>query len=83
MREPVYSPQVADDLFRLKSTKEERLSIKTQVRLLAANPQLGYPILFEDPLLDDDKKLYRYDVGRFKLNYTFDLLHLEVISVIL
>lgn len=83
MLKPIYSPQVADDLIRLKSTKDERQSIKEQVLLLAAKPHLGYRILFEDPLLDNDKKLYRYDVGRFKLNYTFDLQHLEIVSVIL
>ncbi len=80
---PIYSPQAADDLFKLRSTREERQSIKAQVLLLAANPHLGHRIIFEDPLLDDDKKLYRYDVGRFKLNYTFDRQFVEVASVIL
>jgi mRNA-degrading endonuclease RelE of RelBE toxin-antitoxin system len=83
MLDPIYSPQVADDLFRLKSTKYERQSIRAEVLRLAANPNLGYPILFVDPLLPVDQKLYRYDVGRFKLNYIFDLQKLEVVSVIL
>jgi mRNA-degrading endonuclease RelE of RelBE toxin-antitoxin system len=82
MRKVIYSPQTANDLFLLRSTKDERQSIKEQARLLAANPHLGFQILFEDPFLDDDRKLYRYDVGRFKLNYTFDQQQLEIVSVI-
>lgn len=82
MREVIYSPRMANDLLQLRSTKGERQSIRMQVLLPAANPGLEYRILFQDPLLGNDKKLYRYNVGRFKLNYTFDRERPEVASVL-
>lgn len=82
MRQIIYSPQVADDLLRLKSTKSEREAIKAQVKLLAARPKVGFRLLIRDVFLEDDA-LYQDTVGRFKLNYAFSRETLYVASVLL
>jgi mRNA-degrading endonuclease RelE of RelBE toxin-antitoxin system len=78
-----FSPEAEDDLFYLHAKDDDLQAIREQLSLLAQNPGLAYPILFQDPFLSPSQRLHRYDVGRFQLNckFDFDARELEVVSV--
>jgi mRNA-degrading endonuclease RelE of RelBE toxin-antitoxin system len=62
----------------MKATAEEFDSINSQVLELARNPHLGYQYLFQAR----SKKLFRFDVGRFGLIYTFNRKELYIITIV-
>jgi mRNA-degrading endonuclease RelE of RelBE toxin-antitoxin system len=78
-----YSPQAEDDLFRLNATDDDLDTIDQQVHELARDPGLGDLLLLQEPFLSPSQRLYRFDVGKFKLNcrFNFDTSELEVASV--
>jgi mRNA-degrading endonuclease RelE of RelBE toxin-antitoxin system len=82
MRQYHFSPESAERLADLKTTDAEFDSINSQVAALARNPKLGYRIPFLIPSLDHSRKLFRFDVGRFGLIYTYDRTDLDVITVV-
>jgi mRNA-degrading endonuclease RelE of RelBE toxin-antitoxin system len=68
-------PKVSSQLIELKATREEKRAIRAQLLVLADRPELGYRILFLE------EKIYRYDVGRFRLHYTYSDLDLSLLTV--
>ncbi len=76
-----YSPETAELLANLNATDQEFDAIDAQVAMLAKNPALGYHIPFLIPAADRSRKLYRYDVGRFGLIYTYSRDELEIVTV--
>lgn len=77
-----YSPESAERLADLKTTDQEFSIINSQVALLAKNPRLGYEIPFVFPSLDHSKPLFRFEVGRFGLIYTYTKDELEIVTVV-
>jgi mRNA-degrading endonuclease RelE of RelBE toxin-antitoxin system len=73
-----YHPRACRRLMELKATSEEFDSINAQVAELAKNPHLGY----QYPFQTRSKKLFRFDVGRFGLIYTFNRKELYIITIV-
>lgn len=78
MRTHYYSALCIQRLAELDVTEDEMSAIALQVRQLAKEPRLGYPI----PFHHSSEPLWRYDVGRFGLDYTFDAKSLTVVAVV-
>lgn len=72
LKEVHFSPQAGDDLLRLGATDDDIDAVREGALLLAADPSLGDLILFQSAFLSPSQRLYRYDVGRFRLNCRFD-----------
>jgi mRNA-degrading endonuclease RelE of RelBE toxin-antitoxin system len=82
MRRFYYSPEFAERLADLQASDPEIDSIHLQVQALAKDPTLGYVVPLLLPSLEPSQTLYRYDVGRFGLIYTFTDEELEVVTVV-
>jgi hypothetical protein len=83
MRDYFYSPEASENLATFETTDDEFTIIDRRVAELAEMPGADFEIPFQDPMLKPSEKLYRCDVGRFKLNYIFNKKDLEVVSVML
>jgi mRNA-degrading endonuclease RelE of RelBE toxin-antitoxin system len=81
MRERFYTPEASENLTDFGASDADLTRIDDQVALLAEDPELGFRIPIQ--LLDWPRGLYRYDVGPYKLNYTFTDNEITVISVML
>lgn len=82
MRSYDYTPRAGEDLADLDALNDIG-TINDAVKELAAGKKSGYVIPLQSPFLAADEVLYRYQVGRYKLNYTLTKSHLSVRSVML
>jgi hypothetical protein len=81
MRIPSYTTTVGRNLLKYRATLDEIDQINAAVRKLAEGKKVGYPVPLQSPFLGSKKKLFQYQVGRFKLNYTLTSAELVVVSV--
>ena len=77
MRRPYFSLTANRRLTDLRPTDEEFKAIDLQLAELARTPELG----FEFPFQDQPRKLFRFDVGRFGLIYTYDDDEINVVTI--
>lgn len=77
MRKYYYSLTAIRNLTELSVTDQEFESLESQVKALAANPNLGYAL----PIHYDDEHLFRFDAGRFGLIYIYDKKELNIVAV--
>lgn len=82
MRTYHYKPEAQDNLADLRALADID-TINAAVKELANGTKSGYLIPLQSPFLSAKKKLYRYDVGRYKLNYTLTKRELQVESVMI
>jgi hypothetical protein len=73
-----YTPLAIENLADLGASYDDLDMIGAAVKELAVNPEAGNPVGF----IFWGKKLFQYQVGRYKLNYTFTNGQLSVESVI-
>jgi len=73
-----YHPRACRRLVEVRANSEEFEVINSRVEELAKNPHLGYAFPFQD----GSKKLFRFDVGRFGLIYTFNKKELYIITIV-
>ncbi len=83
MRTVSCSAAVAENLLQLRASLEEIEQINDAVKELAKGSKVGYVVPFQGTLLGAKEKLYQYEAGRFKVNYTLTKSELNVTSVIL
>jgi mRNA-degrading endonuclease RelE of RelBE toxin-antitoxin system len=79
VRERFYTPEASENLADYGVSETDLDRIDELVTSLAENPELGFRIPVQ--LLDWPRGLYRFDIGPYKLNYTFTDDELWVISV--
>jgi hypothetical protein len=82
-RRRYYKPRAEEDLADLNASDPDLAMIDTAVRALAAGRKSGYPVPLQSPFLSANKRLYQYQAGRYKLNYTLTKTELTVESVML
>jgi mRNA-degrading endonuclease RelE of RelBE toxin-antitoxin system len=81
-RKYFFSPESVERLTDLKTTDPEFDIIDSAVARLADTPTSGYRIPLILPSLDNSRNLFRFDVGRFYLIYTYTKDELEVVTVL-
>lgn len=77
MRARYYSPLSIQRLAEMNATPEDFRAIDKQLTELAQRPRQGYRV----PFHQSSESLWRFDVGRFGLIYTFDKGEIEVVTV--
>jgi len=82
MRKYFYTPESQENLADLDAL-DDIDAIDATVRELAADRSAGYLIPLQSPFLSRDRQLYRYQVGRYKLNFTLSQTELIVVSVMI
>ncbi len=80
MRAYYYKVTAAGDLQKLRALKDIEM-INGAVKELAAGTKTGFLVPMQSPMLPPKQKLYQYQVGRYKLNYTVTKTELNVVSV--
>jgi hypothetical protein len=80
MRKYYYKPEAQDNLDKLDALIDIE-AINKVVEDLAADRKMGTLVPLQGPDLSPQEKLYQYQVGRYKLNYTLTRKELNVVSV--
>jgi hypothetical protein len=83
MRQPSTTTVAAKNLFDLKATTKDIEMIDQIMADLAAGTKAGIPLPLQSSLLGAKRKLYQYQAGRYKLNYTISKTEVVLVSVMI
>jgi len=81
MREVSCTTVAAKNLQDLGATLKDVEMINGVVDELAAGRKKGFLVPLQSPFLGPKRKLFQYQAGRFKLNYTLTKTEIRLVSV--